>query len=63
MTSDDIKRQLEILEEKRNALYALSLRKVENSNVVLNAMHSTNEHLKNVSTPESSVKKSKRSVA
>jgi hypothetical protein len=62
MTSDDIKRQLEILEEKRNALYALSLRRVENSNVVLDAMQNTNEHLKNVSTPVSSVKKSKRSA-
>lgn len=63
MTSDDIKRQLEILEDKRNALYALSLRNVENSNVVLNAMQSTNEHLKKSSGAETIVKKQKKNIA
>ncbi len=62
MTSDDIKRQLEILADKRNALYTLGLRNVENSNVVLDIMQSTNEHLKGSSDKESIVKKSKKPI-
>jgi len=49
MTSEDIQKQLDMLEEKRNALTSLNERKVSESNALLKSLQSSSAHLKSTS--------------
>lgn len=49
MTSEDIQKQLDMLEEKRNALTSLNERKVSESNALLKSLQNSSAHLKSTS--------------
>lgn len=64
MTSEDIQKQLDMLEEKRNALTSLNERKMSESNALLKSLHSSNAHLKSTSEVETvNVPRFKRNIA
>ena len=52
MTSEDIQKQLDMLEEKRNALTSLNERKISESSALLKSLQSSNAHLKSTSEVE-----------
>ncbi|RUP38882.1 MAG: hypothetical protein EKK63_10940 [Acinetobacter sp.] len=61
MTSEDIQKQLDILEEKRNALASLNERKVSESNALLKSLQSSSARLKSTSEVDTAnVQKLKR---